>query len=90
MRAYERFRMPKFNHPEDMKKIIEYLEKNGKINISYKKLEDLYYDYSDSVACGWRMVDDTSLEQFADYLERCELCRGNIVVHEWKDYDEDE
>jgi hypothetical protein len=59
-----------------MKTIIEYLEATGKINIDYKLLEDLYYDYSESVCCGWRCVDAESLEQFAEFLARVILTQG--------------
>ena len=53
----------------------------------------MYYDYSDSVACGWRCVDDTSLEQFADFLSRVELTRGGYRIVDdpgYDDYDDEE
>ena len=59
-----------------METIIKYLERNGKLNIEKKFLEDLYYDYSDTVMCGWRCVDDQSLEEFAEYLTHVELFNG--------------
>lgn len=86
MRAFEPFKKLKFYHSDDMKKIIEYLEATGKINIEYKLLEDLYYDYSDSVACGWRTVDAESLEQFASFLARAELTQCGYRL---LDYEED-
>ena len=92
MRAFEPFnRKLRFNHPEDMKQIIEYLEATGKINIDYKFLEDLYYDYSDSVACGWRTVDPISLREFADFLARVEMTQGGyrLVKEYWEDDDDD-
>lgn len=94
MRAFEPFnKRYRWNHPEDMKTIIDYLENKGKINIEYRLLEDLYYDYSDSVACGWRCVDATSLEQFADFLSRVELTRGGYRIVDdssYEDYDEED
>ena len=66
---FERLKYKRFDHPEDMRKIIEYLESIGKIYITYKELEAYYYKYSDSVCCGWRIVDKDSLEEFANYLE---------------------
>ena len=66
---FERLNYNKFDYPEDMRKIIEYLESIGKIYITYKEVEDYYYKYSDSVSCSWRIVDKDSLEEFADYLE---------------------
>ncbi len=92
MRAFEPFNKKiKFNHPEDMAQIIEYLEATGKINIEYKLLEDLYYDYSESVACGWRTVDIRSLPEFASYLSRIELCRGGYrLINDYDDYEEED
>lgn len=71
---FERFssRFNRFDYPEDMKKIIEYLESIGRLYITYQEVEDYYYRYSDSVCCGWRIVDEDSLEEFANYLENYE------------------
>lgn len=91
MRAFEPFNKKyKFNHPDDMNQIIAFLEATGKINIEYKLLEDLYYDYSDSVACGWRCVDLQSLNEFAEYLARVELTPGGykLIRDYWEDDDE--
>jgi hypothetical protein len=93
MRAFEPFNKKlKFHHPEDMKQIIEYLEGTGKINIDYKFLEDIYYDYSESVCCGWRCVDDESLQQFAEYLARVEMVQGGyrLVGDHYEYYLEDD
>ena len=77
MRAFEPFKNKfAFEYPEDMAKIIKYLKATGKINVDSKLLEDLYYKYSDTVACSWRIVDDESLAQFAEFLSRVELYPG--------------
>ena len=54
---FERFftTYSKFDHPEDVKKIIEYLESIGRLYITYKEVENYYYRYSDSVCCGCRV-----------------------------------
>ena len=91
MRAFVPFNKKyKFNHPDDMKQIITFLEATGKINIDYKFLEDLYYDYSDSVACGWRCVDVQSLNEFSEYLARVELTPGGykLIRDYWEDDDD--
>lgn len=93
MRAFEPFnRKYKWNHPEDMKTIIEYLESTGKINIDYAILEDLYYEYSDSVCCGWRVVDEDSLPQFAKYLANVELIKYGSYRYlgDYDEYDEED
>ena len=91
MRAFEPFNKKyRWNHPEDMKTIIDYIETKGKINIEYRLLEDMYYDYSESVCCTWRCVDKDSLIEFAEYLSHCELTTGGYkYIHEY-DFDEDE
>ena len=91
MRAFEwTNRTPKFYHPEDMKQIIDYLKSNGKLNIELKLLEKMYYDYSETVCCSWRCVDDESLEQFAEYLSCCEITNGGYTyVREYEDYEDD-
>lgn len=73
MKAFERFRATKFDHPADMDIILAYLEDIGKVNVSYKTVENLYYEYSDSVCCSWRTVDEESLEEFAEFLEDYEI-----------------
>jgi hypothetical protein len=73
MKPFERFRATKFDHPRDMDTILTYLEDKGKINVSYKTIENLYYEYSDSVCCGWRIVDEESLEEFMEWLEEYEI-----------------
>ncbi len=91
MRAFEPFNKKyKWNHPEDMQIIINYLEATGKINIEKQFLEDLYYDYSDSVACGWRCVDPQSLEEFAEYLTHVELSSGGYKYIRTVSYYDDE
>ena len=92
MRAFEPFnRKYRWNHPEDMQTIIDYLESTGKVNIEKQCLEDLYYDYSDSVCCGWRCVDAVSLEEFAEYLTHVELSNGGYkYIRTVNYYDEED
>ena len=73
MKPFERFRATKFDQPQDMDTILTYLEDKGKINVSYKTIEKLYYEYSDSVCCSWRIVDEESLEEFMEWLEEYEI-----------------
>ena len=73
MKPFERFKAMQFNHPQDMDTILTYLEDKGKINVSYKTIEKLYCEYSDGVGCGWRIVDEESLEEFMEWLEEYEI-----------------
>lgn len=69
MKAFERQKADKLNHPEDMFVIVACLEKMGKLNVGVNTLENLYYDFSDECACGWRTVTAESISEFADWLE---------------------
>lgn len=73
MKAFERNKIPELSHPEDVLVVESYLKRIGKVHVSLNTLEELYYDYSESVCCGWRTVDTQSLNEFADYLESVEI-----------------
>lgn len=63
-----------FDYPEDMEKIINYLENRGKLNVNYKTLQSLYYDFSDDKYCAqWMSVDDQMLKEFMNYLESTDI-----------------
>ena len=73
MKAYIKNTNYTFYYPEDMKKILDYLNKNGKLNVSDKTVENLYCDFSDRYAAGWLCVNEELLEEFADYIAEVEL-----------------
>ena len=73
MKVYTRNRPDDFIHPEDMRRIMEYLEQHGKLHVSAKTVERLYYDFSDTCAANWLNVRDENLEAFADWLEDIDL-----------------
>ena len=58
MKAFERKEETNFTYPEDMEKIIQYVEKRGTLNVSYKTLEKLYYEFSEEkFGAGWMDID---------------------------------
>lgn len=61
------------NHPLDIFFIMGKLEKMGKVLVSAKTIENLYYEFSDEYACGWRTVDEDSINEFAEWLDEYEL-----------------
>ena len=73
MKVYTRNHLEDLNHPEDMGKIMAYLEQHGTLRVNAKTVERLYYDFSDTYAAGWLIVDDDRLEEFADWLEEIDL-----------------
>ena len=66
MKAFEFY---DFKYPDEMWKIIGYLEQRGKINVDYMKLEEIYEDFSCDWYCvSWAFIDDTILDEFAQYV----------------------
>lgn len=69
MRAFVPYEEYEFEFPEDMEKIIRYLNKHGKVNVNEKLLEALYGRFSDDAYCAqWMEVDDMILARFAEWL----------------------
>ena len=74
MKVYKKFQEYNFTHPEDMNLILDYLNKHGEILIENSSIESLYYDFSDErYSAGWIGVNDDTLEEFAEWLDKYEL-----------------
>lgn len=82
MKAFKRFPEYDFLYPEDMKKIILYLENIGTINVEHDVLEKLYQKFSEEHAASWLSTDTILydgdeelyvLEEFANWLENQEV-----------------
>ena len=57
-------------HPEDVKKIREYLAKIGTLEATDAEIGDYWGLYSDEKFCaGWMGVNEDLLDMFADWLE---------------------
>ena len=73
MKAYEPHKT-QFEFWVDMEMILNYLNANGKLNITPERVEELYEAYSEDVWCaGWIMVTDERLESFANWLSEIEV-----------------
>lgn len=71
MKAFEPFKKYDYEYPEEMEKILKYLSEHGKVNVSDKTIESLYYDFSDyRYDATWISVSSQTLEEFADYLSK--------------------
>lgn len=69
MRAYVLYDSPKFVHPEDMKKILSYLQARGSLNLTPAGVEDYYMEFSgERYSASWIHVDLLALEEFAEWL----------------------
>lgn len=67
MKVYEK--KYKFWHPEDMKKIIDFLRTHGTLYVCDKIVESLYEKFSHDVYCaGWMTVDTDILIDFSEWL----------------------
>ena len=70
-----------FQHPEDMKAIMDYLNAHGRVKCTSSRIEDLYYDFSDEeYFAGWMDIVSSSgqigelgqnlLKEFERWLDR--------------------
>lgn len=76
MKVYKLNREPNYdecNHPSDMIFIMTILESKGEVLVSVKVIEELYYKFSDEHCCGWKTVDEESVNEFAEWLDEIEL-----------------
>ena len=59
-----------YDYPEDMEKILSYLNTHGKIRCSNKEIEELYREYCDRTdAAGWIEPSEERIETFAKWLD---------------------
>lgn len=63
----------KCDRPLDMIFIMNRLEGMGEVLVPVKLIEELYYKFSDEHCCGWRIVDEQSVNEFAEWLDEVEL-----------------
>lgn len=73
MRAFESYEQEykknlKFTYPEEMKTIIDYIEKSGKCNLDYKNLEKAWYVFSEIYDATFLTPDDQFLHDFGEWL----------------------
>lgn len=82
MRVYARNECYNFDHQEDMKMILDYLNEHGKIFVKYSVIEDLYYEFSsDKYEAGWMSVNEQMLEEFEEWMNNYDGWRGTVVYH---------
>ena len=73
MKAYEPHKT-QFEFWVDMEMILNYLNANGKLNITPERVEELYEGYSEDVWCAsWMGVSEEILESFAEWLSEIEV-----------------
>lgn len=82
MKAFIKNTETKFRYPEQMAKILAYLNEHGKLQISEQTVEKLYFDFSEDRYCAsWMGIPDKApdedfpnlLEEFADWLSEIDI-----------------
>lgn len=69
MKAFTYKNENSYEFPEDMEKILTYLNDIGKLHINNKMVEMYYREFCEEYYCaGWLKLDDEILEEFAQYL----------------------
>ena len=72
MRVYRR--RDQFDYPDDMKRLLEYLNENGEILVKASTIQTLYREFSDEKYCaGWMGVDDLMCAEFEEWLNDYDL-----------------
>lgn len=74
MRVFEKHASQDFDYPDDMKRILDYLNEHGTLLVKPLTIEKLYYDFSEDRYCAsWMGVNDNVLEEFANWLDELDI-----------------
>lgn len=75
MKVFEFMKNNEFDYPDDMEKILNYLNEVGRVNpcVSSKTIEKLYKEFSGQWEATWLLLDDKTLEDFAKWLSEKEV-----------------
>ena len=74
MKVYERNEYNYFTYPDEMERILTYLNERGKINVKASAIESLYRDFSDEKYCaGWMCVNENILAEFEEWLTNIDI-----------------
>lgn len=73
MRVYEKHDSQDFDYPDDMKRILDYLNEHGTLLVKPLTVEKLYHNFSKDRYAVWLYVDDDVLEEFANWLDELDI-----------------
>ena len=73
MRVYEKHDSRDFDYPDDMKRILDYLNEHGTLLVKPLTVEKLYHDFSKDRYAVWLYVDDDVLEEFSNWLDELDI-----------------
>ena len=79
MKVYERNESIDFVYPDEMTKILDYLNKHGKILVKPSTIESLYFRFSDEqYSASWMIVDEELLKEFEEWLTEVDILKGAL------------
>lgn len=79
MRVYKKHESNNFTYPDEMKRILDYLDEHGTLFVNSAIVEKLYFIFSEEKYCAsWMIVNDHLLEQFADWLDNYDIERRKV------------
>lgn len=74
MKAYVKNWRYAYYYPEDMEKILDYLNENGMVQVSRKSVENFYHEFSqDNYGVGWKAPEPEIIAEFADWLSEIDI-----------------
>ena len=73
MKVYER-NCSKFTYPDQMVRILKYLNEHGSILVNESTIEDLYSEFSSrKYDAGWMRVSEQMLAEFEEWLSELDI-----------------
>lgn len=63
----------KFEYPDSMRVILNYLDQNGKLNVDPHIVEKLWYAFSEIYCAGFLIPDEELLKQFVNYIHKIDI-----------------
>ena len=69
MRVYEKHLSQDFDYPDEMERILDYLNEHGTVLVKPLTIEKLNYEFSEDRYCAkWMCVNDDVLEELSNRL----------------------
>jgi len=63
----------KFTYPDEMEKIIKFVEDRGTLNVKYPTLEKLWYAFSETWCAEFLIPDEATMSSFIDWMNDLEV-----------------
>ena len=73
MRVYEKHSSQDFDYPDEMNRILNYLNEHGTVFVKPLTIEKLYYEFSEGYSARWMSVDENALEEFSNWLNEYDI-----------------